>query len=255
MNLSTTDVVLGFNHIKTTRTNVCSLVKDIKQKIADLNKIYMEIVKNHAIKEYTFGLDAFHFQSKLIELEYDHMQLLLTTITNRIYCEYYKLYKLITDYVHNEIKLNATISKTAFPIYKELDKNTNYDFGLTVEIQAIIVKYITILNDYLEEKNKELHINTMRQTKCGINIEHIVHFQSYTNTLVAEQIRMFIRYMDALNKHHTKYIGRLHAISKNLLDNVNTDITTTEMDFESVTGKSFVNDDPTAIENIVLTLI
>jgi len=233
MNLSTTHVIVGFSNIKTTRTNVCNLFQEIKQKLGDLNKMYMDIVKNHAIKEYTFGLDAFHFQSKLIEHEYENMQKLLNTITNRFYCEYYKLYKIIIEYVHNELKLNVNIaSKTVFPVYKDLDKNINYDFNLTVEIQAICVKYINALNDYLLTKNKELNINNNRQSKCGINIEHIVHYQSYTNALIAEQIRMFIRYMDALNKHHTKYINRLYKISKNLLDDVNADITTSGLDFE-----------------------
>ena len=93
--LSTTNVILGFASIKTTRMNVCNIFQAIKQKLADLSKMYMDVVKNHGIKEYTFGLDAFHFQSKLIEYEYENMQKLLNTITNRFYCEYYKLYKII----------------------------------------------------------------------------------------------------------------------------------------------------------------
>ena len=232
-NLSTTIVIVGFANIKTTRMNVCNIFQEIKQKIADLSKMYMDVVKNHGIKEYTFGLDAFHFQSKLIEYEYENMQKLLNTITNRFYCEYYKLYKIILEYVHTELKLNINItSKAVFPAYKDLDKHINYDFSLTVEIQSMCVKYINALNDYLQTKNKELYINTNRQSKCGINIDHIVHYQSYTNALIAEQIRMFIRYLDALNKHHTKYMIRLYNISKHLLDDVNADITTTELVFE-----------------------
>jgi hypothetical protein len=213
--------------------NVCNIFQEIKKKIADLSKMYMDVVKNHGIKEYTFGLDAFHFQSKLIEHEYENMQKLLNTITNRFYCEYYKLYKIILEYVHTELKLNINItSKVVFPAYKDLEKHINYDFSLTVEIQSMSVKYINALNDYLQSKNKELYINSTRQSKCGINIDHIVHYQSYTNALIAEQIRMFIRYMDALNKHHTKYINRLYNVSKHLLDDVNADITTTELVFE-----------------------
>jgi hypothetical protein len=245
-NLSTTHVIVGFANIKTTRANICSLFADIKQKLAELNKIYMDVVKNHGIKEYTFGLDAFHFQSKLIEHEYENMQKLLNTITNRFYCEYYKLYKIIIDYVHNDLKLTVNIaSKTVFPAYRDLDKHINYDFGLTVEIQAMSVKYINALNDYLLAKNKELHMNSTRQSKCGINIEHIVHYQTYTNALIAEQICMFIRYMDALNKHHTKYINRLYTICKHLLDDVNADIRTNDLETdykdESANGNEVIS--------------
>ena len=70
--LSTTNVIVGFANIKTTRMNVCNIFQEIKKKLADLSKMYMDVVKNHGIKEYTFGLDAFHFQSKLIEYEYEN---------------------------------------------------------------------------------------------------------------------------------------------------------------------------------------
>jgi len=234
MSVNLAKVVSDFSIIQNTRANVCRIFQDINKKIVDLNKIYMDIVKKHVVKEYTFGLDAFHFQSKLIEQEYENMQKLLNIITNRVYCEYYKLYKIIIEYAHNEIKLNMNIAnKTVFPVYKDLEKNINYDFGFTVEIQSVIVRYINAINNYLLTKNKELSINNTRQSKCGINIEHIVHYQSYTNALIAEQIMMFIRYMDALNKHHTKYITRLYTISKHLLDDVNADITTNENDVET----------------------
>jgi len=229
--ISTATVITDFAHIRTIRLNTCTIFQDIKQKLLELNKIYMDIVKNHAVKEYTFGLDAFHFQSKLIEYEYENMQKLLNIITNRCYCEYYKLYKIISDYVHNEIKITVNLTnKNTFPIYKDLDKNINYDFGLTIEIQAIIIKYITAVDEYLQVKNKELKINNARQYKCGINIEHIVHYQSFTSALISEQIMMFIRYMDALNKHHTKYITRIYTISKALIDDMNSTITTNNND-------------------------
>ena len=228
-NISVTNIVQEFAQIQTTYTNVCSIFQEIKQKLADLNNIYIDVVKTHTIKEYTFGLDAFNFQSKLIAHEYANMQNLLKVIVNQFYCEYYKLYKIVREYVHNEMKLNINIeSNTVLPVYKDLDKKINYDFTFTVEIQSIIIKYINALHDYLRGKNKELNNTNTRQTKCGINIEHIVHYQSFTNALLTEQIMMFIRYMNALNRHHMKYITRLYSISKDLIDDVNAYIVTEE---------------------------
>jgi hypothetical protein len=249
--LSIGKVVKDFAYIQTTRANVCTIFLELKQKLEDLNKIYVDVVNTHGMKEYTFGLDAFHFQSKLIDYESENMQKLLNIVTNRFYCEYYKLYKIVLDYVNNEVNLNLklahidvnvkhvdvkhvdielnTINNKVFPVYKDLDKNINYDFALTVEIQAIIVKYINALNDYLLTKHNTLNTDNIRQSKCGINIEHIVHYQSFTNALIAERIMLYIRYMEALNKHHTTYITRLYTISKDLIDNVNREIMTNEM--------------------------
>lgn len=242
-NIEVAILVEDFAYIQATRANVCSIFQEINQKLMSLNIIYLDVVKNHTIKDYTFGLDAFYFQSKLIEYEYEDMKKLLNIITNRFYCEYYKLYKIITDYIHNEAKLsNIVLNKTTFPVYKDLDKGINYDFKLTIDIQAIIVQYINELNIFLSSKNAELNTNNRKQTTMGINIEHIVHFQSFTNALLEEQIMMFIRYVDTLNKHHTKYINRLYFISKALIDDVNEEITTNTEEEEDFVKNEMIDE-------------
>jgi len=222
-------IIEHFEYIKTMRAKVSAIFQDVKQKIGYLNKIYSDIVKNHSMKEYTFGLDSFYFQTRLIELENENLNKMLNILTNRFYCEYYKLYKIIEEYITNEIndvKLNDKFSnKKVFPVYKDLDKNANYDFNLTIEIQRNIVKYIHDLGDYLRIKNIELKDNT-KHSKLGINIENIVNYQHFFNALLNEKITMYIRYLETLNKHHTKYINRLFVTSKSMIDAVNEDIMT-----------------------------
>jgi len=222
-------IIKNFEYIKTMRSKVSSIFQDVTQKVGYLNKIYADIVKNHSMKEYIFGLDSFYFQTRLIELENENLSKILNILTNRFYCEYYKLHKIIEEYIINEIndvKLNDKfLNKKVFPVYKDLDKNSNYDFNLTIEIQRNIVKYITDLCDYLRIRNIELKDNT-KHSKLGINIENIVNYQHFSNVLLHERIMMFVRYMEALNKHHTKYINRLFVNSKSMIDAVNEDIMT-----------------------------
>jgi len=224
-----TAIIENFEYIKTMRSKIASIFQDVTQKIGYLNKIYADIVKIHSMKEYTFGLDSFYFQTRLIELENENLSKMLNLLTNRFYCEYYKLHKIIEEYINNEIndvKLNDKfLNKKVFPVYKDLDKNSNYDFNLTIEIQRNIVKYITDLCDYLRIRNIELKDNT-KHSKLGINIENIVNYQHFSNALLHERITMFVRYVEALNKHHTKYINRLFVSSKSMIDAVNEDIMT-----------------------------
>jgi hypothetical protein len=224
-----TAIIENFEYIKTMRSKIASIFQDVTQKIGYLNKIYADIVKIHSMKEYTFGLDSFYFQTRLIELENENLSKMLNILTNRFYCEYYKLHKIIEEYINNEIndvKLNDKfLNKKVFPVYKDLDKNSNYDFNLTIEIQRNIVKYITDLCDYLRIRNIELKDNT-KHSKLGINIENIVNYQHFSNALLHERITMFVRYVEALNKHHTKYINRLFVSSKSMIDAVNEDIMT-----------------------------
>jgi hypothetical protein len=228
-----TAIIENFEYIKTTRSKVSVIFQDVKRKIEYLNKIYSDIVKTHSIKEYTFGLDSFYFQTRVIELENDNLSNMLNILTNRFYCEYYKLYKIIEEYIVNDVNLHdKCLNEKVFPIYKDLDKNVNYDFNLTIELQRNILKYIMDLCDYLRIKNIELKDNR-KLSNLGINIENIVNYQHLSNVLLNERITMFVRYMEALNKHHTKYINRLFMNSKSIIDAVNEDIMT----------KQFINDD------------
>jgi hypothetical protein len=222
-------IIENFEYVKTTRSKVYSMSNEIKQKIEYLNKIYIELVKTHANKEFTFGLDSFYFQTKILEVENENMNKLLNLVTNQCYCEYYKLYKIIEHYIIHDIKdvklKEKILQKKPFPVYKDLDKNINYDFSLTIEIQRIIIKYINDLNDYLRIKNIDLKDDS-QHSSIGINIENIINYQFYCNALLHEQILMYVRYLEALNKHHTKYIQRLFIVSKSTIDAVNEDIIT-----------------------------
>ena len=61
-------------------------------------------IQNNKNQVFVFGLDSFHFQSKLIDIEYDDTKRLFMAIGNRMYCEYFKLNKIIIEYILNNIK-------------------------------------------------------------------------------------------------------------------------------------------------------
>ena len=76
-----------------------------------LTNLYKDLVKTHVDKNYRLGIDSFHFQNKLMQMEYDNMKNISGFIDNRIYCEYYKfvwvlffailMYEVNTDYHKN----------------------------------------------------------------------------------------------------------------------------------------------------------
>ena len=83
------------------------------------------MIKAHSKSEYMFGIDAFHFQNELLDIEYNNMKNAFKKIDNRMYCEYYQLYVLIRKYIEEEIKNESLRSKVLinkrFPVYKVLD--------------------------------------------------------------------------------------------------------------------------------------
>jgi hypothetical protein len=109
-----------FNNIITIRNSVKSVFDILQVRIDKLRQIYSEFIKSNKNEIFLFGLDSFHFQSKLIDIEYDDMKRLFLAINNRMYCEYFKLHKIIVDYISNNLndKKNIDLVKiNNYPIF------------------------------------------------------------------------------------------------------------------------------------------
>jgi hypothetical protein len=210
-----------FDVLKTLRSDILTLFNEITDNISKVNKIYIDVVKTHHHKEHLFGLDAFLFQNKMFEMEYENMRKVFNYIDNRMYCEYYKVYKYIHDYAVNDIKCSKIIDKLVhnnYPVYKDLDSFKVYDFEIIKDMWSTILNTIKDLYEYLEITNTKM-VSDKEQIIMGINIDNIVNSQHFTNILLSERISMYIKYLEVINKHHTKYISRLISKSK-LLNNI-----------------------------------
>ena len=93
----------NFNDIKNLRQSSINLMKSLAEKIDILKIIYDELLNNN-LDETETGLDSFHFQTKLIILELQNNQQMFKIIDNRIYGDYYKLFKILINYLSENIK-------------------------------------------------------------------------------------------------------------------------------------------------------
>ena len=182
----------NFQIVKQLRSDINTIFNEIDEKIKTLNEIYNELVKTHHDKNYIIGLDSFHFQNKLIQLEYDNMKNIFNFIDNRVYCEYYKLHRMLYDYI-KDIKEKAIVDKLLvihkkYPIYKDLEPTKVYDFNITIEINNTIHNAVQDLKEYLRSKKKEM-TTKQKQTEMGINIHSIIHEQMYNNIILEDRIQ------------------------------------------------------------------
>jgi hypothetical protein len=218
----------NFDILITIRSDINDLFVDIDNKLKTLNALHTDLVKTHVDSSYRLGLDSFHFQNRLIQLENDSMKTIFIYIDNRIYCEYYKLYKIICEYITSDLndKLFAdklVASHKKFPIYKDLEPTKVYDFNTTQEISSSIDYFISEFKEYIIVKKRELEIEE-RKANSGINIHNLVNEQDYKIRLVEEKTNMFMRYLNTFNTHHTNYFNRLMSKLKLMNDIVNEDI-------------------------------
>ena len=224
----TTQINKEFEKMKLIRADIRKIFNDIETKINVLKSIYVDLINTHQDNAYILGIDSFHFQNKMIESENDFISKTFVDIDNRMYCEYYKLYKMIQEYIKTEINDVHFISKSQssskkFPVYKDLDNSKNYEFNITADLHQTIIQIILDLGDYLSNKMSKLSDDT-KQYKKGLYIDNMIHTINYSNAILVERINMFIRFMETFNKHHTKYFTRLLSKSKLMLDIINEDI-------------------------------
>ena len=215
-----------FNNLINIRNNVKNIFEILQLRIDKLKLLYSEFIQNNKNQVFVFGLDSFHFQSKLIDVEYDDTKRLFMAIGNRMYCEYFKLNKIIIEYILNNIndkKITEIIQINNYPIYKDLEPFKEYKFETLMDIHENILKMITVLVSELNNKENELTIHKTKQ-HIGLNIDNFVTTFNFNNNVMKEKITMFITYIDFFHKLHKKYLKRFSNKIQLIYTDINNDI-------------------------------
>jgi hypothetical protein len=214
-----------FNNIINIRTKVKGIFDNLQLRINKLKGIHAEFIKTSKTQMFIFGLDSFHFQSKLIDMEYDEMKRLFMAISNRMYCEYYKLYKIIIDYIlsNKNEKTLANIKINNYPIYKDLEPYKEYNFEIIQDIHENILNLINLLISTLNNKENEILLHKNKQS-IGLNIDNFITTFNYSINIMKEKIIMFITYIEFFHKLHSKYLKRFSNKIQLMYSHINHDI-------------------------------
>jgi hypothetical protein len=216
-----------FASIINKRNSLFNIFTQQQTKIQLLKTNYAEYVKNNTSSVLIFGLDSFHFQSKLLDIEYEELNKFFSIINNRIYCEYFKLYKLIIEYLLKNIKepklLDMTKMIHSFPIYKDLEPYKEYDIQIVNDIHEQIILLLTGFNIFIT--SKETILKTYIQKKeIGFNIDNFVNTYNYEIIIIRQKLMLFFDYIDFFHKIHSKYLNTFSAKLTLMINELNRDI-------------------------------
>lgn len=209
----------NFLTIKDIRSKVSNVFNILEGYLLNMKKMYLEFIETNRQNLFVFGLDSFQFQSKLIDIEYDDMKRLFLAINNRMYCEYYKLYKIVSEYVIENISDKKTLDlikvTNNFPVYKDLEPFKQYNFEMTQQIHENIILLLYGMNEYIINKENELQIHKKNQ-EIGLNINNFVTTFNYSINMIKEKVMLFISYIEFFHNLHTKYLQRF-SMKMNLM--------------------------------------
>ena len=147
-------VKIVFDKVKEMRGEITVLFDGLDGRISKLSEIYNEFIKNTKQiktpepKAFIFSLDSFYFQNSLLKREYKNLKDYNTIIINRMYGEYYKLYKLVTEFIEKSHigENNKEIFKNnSYPKYDDLDDEKIYDFKLIIQLNDDIMNIVNFL--------------------------------------------------------------------------------------------------------------
>ena len=215
-----------FHNILLLRNDVNKIKTQVSSKITQLKTIYGELSKNTTKKALLFSLDSFFFQYKLFSVELENIDRFRILLNNRTYCDYYKLYILIINYIkENTDDLHAeTLEFRTFPVYKDLEPFQEYNLDDIKNIHNDIMKYINHLYDCYEN-NQETIQNYNKKTRIGFSISNLLNTLEHENVMLKQQMTLFINYLSFFHISQTKHLknilNRLKDFDQEIEDNVN----------------------------------
>lgn len=213
-------------------------IHTLETKIVKLKGMYNEFIKNNKETLCVFGLDSLYFQGKIIDIEYDDVKRLFSAIINRMYCEFFKLYKIVVDYIKTNIKdkklLELVNIHNQFPVYKDLEPFKIYDFDVVQSIHDVIVELLYALHNYFTIKERELE-KYKAKNKIGFNIDNFVNTVYFNNIMLREKISLFINYLEFFHRLNIKYLSRYYHKLDMMVNQINSDIHFEEKNDENAT--------------------
>ena len=216
----------NFNEIKTIRRGILELIKNLENKIIRLKTIYTDLLHNNKHLNNDTSLDTLYFQTKLITVELDNTNYIFKLIDNRIYGDYYKLYKNMIKYINKsefDKKIKQLTSTDKYPEYNDLKLDIIYEFNITIDVHDNILKILEVLLDELSIK-KNNYENEKYKSKSGINIDTLLHKINHTILVFEQDISLFNKYLLVYNESHKKYLNRFMIKTKLFYGQVNSDI-------------------------------
>ena len=215
-----------FNTIKLFNGEVNNVFDNLDTKMNKLKEIYNGFLTDNLNTLFVFGLDTFKFQNRLIDEDYETLRKYYNLICNRMYRDYYKLHHLICDFILKDdtlSKLHRMVDKNKYPKYNYLDVYKFYEVQSSADIFNEIISLINSLNDQSKSISTQIK-NYNSKKKFGLNINNFIYTHAYKNSMLNEQIYLYLNYLSFFIKLHMKYFTRFVAKIKLVYSEITNDI-------------------------------
>ena len=227
-----------FDQILDLMKSIKKLSVKTKKSIGKVNELYIGLTQKTSDPVELFGLDFFNFQYEIYCKQYDNQLILLNFLNNRIYGDYYKLYKLILMYVKNSVSsesLKAIVeSNSNLPKYDKLDDKVVYPEEVLKTINTFVLNVLDQIFTFYKEKMTQMN-SKVKLSKKGFCIGNFVTTVKHKNEMIKHQVELYEGYIKFFNENHIKQLVLIKDRLQKIFDEISTDV--------NFTGDIDVSDD------------
>ena len=196
---------MEFSKIRVKRSEIQDLFVKLEEMKGTIQGHYTTLLSKNETSQF-FGLDSFRFQVKLMENETKHLKEQMVLIENRLYCDYYKLYVRVLEYLSDTFHFE--IPKNPYPLYKDLDPLKVYEFEHT---SALFHENVAALQKAYDTLEIELKKGTEdeRLNRTGIHIGNYVHNRKFKDTIIQTNLGLYEQYLNTYFNYHMTFLTNL----------------------------------------------
>lgn len=216
----------NFQNLWLIKDEIIKIKQVISGKLLHLKNSYAELTKKNTKKLYLFCLDTFLFQYKTYSIEMENLDKQRVLLNNRMYCDYYKLYNVITTYIKENIEvLDAEqVEIRTFTQYKELEPFHEYNLDDIKTMHASILVCIKHLQTKFEINENNIR-NYNATNHVGFSISNYLNTLEFENLLVKQQLGLYLNYIAFFHisqqKQMKRLLNKLHEFDADIDNNLN----------------------------------
>lgn len=240
-----------FSIVKENTCKILANYNSIKEKIGKLKHVYSEMISTNSHKKiFLFCLESFNFQIKTFNVDTENIHNSLLLITNRVYCDYYKLFKLISS-LFDEYKYKFPSTIKELPIYNDLNPFAEYKLTDVCILHEDVCSLILSLIQMHTINQAKIDSYTSK-SQTGICILNFIKTLEYDNSVLKDQIMLYLNYMDFFKNTQTKHLTKLLKKMEALKTEIDEEIV---FDSDSDTDSDTDSDppDPNDFPTLILT--
>jgi hypothetical protein len=212
-----------FTTVKENINSINKNISSVKTKLDKMRSVYSKMISTNSHKKiFLFCLESFNFQIKSFSVDSENLQKSLLLVSNRVYCDYYKLFKLI----------KILFDDYGYQVPKEIGNLYTYDIlnpffeYLVPDIDKIHGDVCLLINALIEYYNDNCVkiANYTSKSQTGISIFNFIKTLEYDNSVLKDQIVLYLNYMDFFKITQTKYLAKLVGKTDSLKQEIDAEI-------------------------------